>query len=261
MADVRDGRSQVQGDIAHDAADAGNPLKLGGKAASSAPADVAAGDRVDAYFDLKGRQVVLADARDGSGNALGSTTDTIDTGSAADGMRRLATQSTLVGYDPDGPAARYLRCTGAGVLHVDVRGSTEHDDADAGNGGPVKVGGMAHSAAPSAVAAGDRVNGYFDLQGRLVVAAKAATATLSNVNDSASSVTLLAANTARLGASVFNDSTSTLYLKLGTTASTTSYTAQLQPYDLYEVPGGYTGVIDGIWSADASGAARVTELT
>ena len=49
--------------VAHDAVDAGNPLKIGGKASSSAPADVSlTGDRVDAYFDMKGRQVVLIDS-------------------------------------------------------------------------------------------------------------------------------------------------------------------------------------------------------
>lgn len=51
-------RTSVAGTVAHDAVDAGNPIKIGGKASSSAPADVAAGDRVDAYFDLKGRQKV-----------------------------------------------------------------------------------------------------------------------------------------------------------------------------------------------------------
>lgn len=50
------------GDVAHDAADNGNPLKIGGKAASSTPTAVTAGDRVNAYFDLSGRQVVLIDS-------------------------------------------------------------------------------------------------------------------------------------------------------------------------------------------------------
>ena len=100
-----------------------------------------------------------------------------------------------------------------------------------------------------------------DASGNLVYnAARSSTATTSNVAGSASSVTLLSANTSRLGATVYNDSTATLYLKLGTTASTTSYTIQLRRYDYYEIPAGYTGRIDGIWSA-ASGSARITELT
>ncbi len=88
------------------------------------------------------------------------------------------------------------------------------------------------------------------------------TATLSNVSGSASSVTLLASNASRKNATFFNDSTSLLYIKFGTTASTTSYTVQVPPGYYYEMPIGqmYTGRIDGIWSA-ANGAARVTELT
>lgn len=57
MADVRNGAGQVGGEVAHDGVDAGNPVKIGGKAASSVPTAVSAADRVDAYFDTKGRQV------------------------------------------------------------------------------------------------------------------------------------------------------------------------------------------------------------
>ena len=88
------------------------------------------------------------------------------------------------------------------------------------------------------------------------------TATLSNVADSASSVTLLASNANRRGASFFNDSTETLYLKHGATASTTSFTVRLDPYDFYELPNPvYTGIVDGIWGANGSGSARMTEHT
>lgn len=90
----------------------------------------------------------------------------------------------------------------------------------------------------------------------------ASTATLANVASSGSSVTLLAANAARLGAMVFNDSTSVLYLKMGVTASTSSYTVQIASNGYYELPAGhvYTGRIDGIWSS-ANGNARLTELS
>lgn len=90
--------------------------------------------------------------------------------------------------------------------------------------------------------------------------AVAATATLSNVSSSASNVTLLAANAARKGATIFNDSSAILYVKFGTTASTSSYTVQMAAGGYFEVPFGYTGRIDGIW-ASANGNARVTELT
>lgn len=86
------------------------------------------------------------------------------------------------------------------------------------------------------------------------------TATLSNVAGSASSVTVLALNTARLGATIVNDSTSRVYLKFGSSASTTSYSYTLFQYETLEVPFGYTGIITGIWDS-ATGSARVTELT
>jgi hypothetical protein len=86
------------------------------------------------------------------------------------------------------------------------------------------------------------------------------TSTLTNVAGSASSVTLLALNTSRRGATIVNDSAALLYVKLGTTASATSYTVRMTPNAYYEVPFGYTGRIDGIWGA-ATGNARITELT
>ncbi len=92
----------------------------------------------------------------------------------------------------------------------------------------------------------------------------AATSTLSNVNNSAGSVTVLAANASRKGATIFNDDTATtgatLFLKFGSTASSTSFTVELVPRAYFEVPFGYTGIITGIASA-ATGVARVTELT
>lgn len=90
---------------------------------------------------------------------------------------------------------------------------------------------------------------------------QASTAALTNVAASLTSVTLLASNTARLGATIANDTTSgTLYVKFGTAASTSSYTVKLVSGAYYELPFDYVGRIDGIWSV-ADGAARVTELT
>lgn len=90
---------------------------------------------------------------------------------------------------------------------------------------------------------------------------RSATATLSNVTGSTSSVTVLAANTARLGASVYNDSNKKMYLKCGTTASTTSFTVVLVPNAYYEMPFEYTGVLTAVWASGVSGSARVTEFT
>lgn len=84
-------------------------------------------------------------------------------------------------------------------------------------------------------------------------------ATLSNVSASASSVTLLNANPSRAGSSVMNDSSNILYIKLGATASTSSYTVKVLAGGYYETPFNYLGRIDGIWDG-TNGAARITEL-
>lgn len=90
---------------------------------------------------------------------------------------------------------------------------------------------------------------------------KASTATLSNVSGSATSVLLLASNTSRLGGLIYNDSTATLYVKFGATASSSSFTVKLLADDFYEFSGAvFTGDIEGVW-ASATGAARITELT
>lgn len=98
-----------------------------------------------------------------------------------------------------------------------------------------------------------------------VTAPVATTATLSNVSGSASSVTLLASNSARLGGSIVNDSTAILYILLGAgTASTTNYSYVLDGKTtvggMFEIPPGFTAQITGIW-ASATGTARVTERT
>lgn len=84
-------------------------------------------------------------------------------------------------------------------------------------------------------------------------------ATPTNVAASASSVTLFSATGQARGRTVYNDSTAVLYLKLGSSASSTSYTVQLGAGAYYEFPQPvYSGVVAGVW-ASATGSARVTE--
>lgn len=88
------------------------------------------------------------------------------------------------------------------------------------------------------------------------------TGTTTSVASQATAITILAANTARYGATVYNDDANALYLLLGTgTVSATVYTVQIPPNGYYEVPFGFTGILTGLWAADGSGSARVTELT
>jgi len=85
-------------------------------------------------------------------------------------------------------------------------------------------------------------------------------ATCSNVASSATSVELLPQSRRRQFCTIFNDSTQVLYVKFGTTASTTSFTYKLGAGDTLEVDRlEYNGKIDGIW-ASANGNARITEV-
>ena len=74
------------------------------------------------------------------------------------------------------------------------------------------------------------------------------------------STVLLAANVNRRGATIFNDSTATLYVNFGATANATdNHVVPLESKAYYEVPFAYTGVISGIWSA-ANGNAHIYEF-
>lgn len=86
------------------------------------------------------------------------------------------------------------------------------------------------------------------------------TATHSNVPAAVASTQLLAANSARVGATIYNDSAAELIVNLGAAAAPTGITVDMLPGSYYEVPFGWTGSVFGIW-ASAVGAARVTEFT
>jgi len=89
--------------------------------------------------------------------------------------------------------------------------------------------------------------------------ANAATPTSANVAASITNVTLLASSATRMGAAFYNDSSSAMYLKLGATSSTTSFTVKLVAGAYYEIPGPhiYSGIVDGIWDT-ATGTCRIT---
>lgn len=85
------------------------------------------------------------------------------------------------------------------------------------------------------------------------------TATLATSDDTTSNVTLLSANAARKKFIIFNDSDQDLYVKYGATASASDHT--------WLVPAGatleeehYTGQVDGLWAANSTDKARITEI-
>ena len=84
----------VTGNVAHDAADSGNPLKVGGKASTSAPTAVANGDRVDQWFDEFGRPWVSTATRYGWAHYNGFGSGTVDGTARADIVFQRASSPT-----------------------------------------------------------------------------------------------------------------------------------------------------------------------
>lgn len=88
------------------------------------------------------------------------------------------------------------------------------------------------------------------------------TSTVTSVNVTNANTSILAPNANRLGATIWNDHPGiNVFVKLGTTASTASFTVRLSGKSFYELQTPvFTGAIDGI---TAAGTATVlaTELT
>lgn len=94
--------SNTTGNVANDSADSGNPVKVGGKAASAAPTAVTAGDRVDQLSDLWGRthtrtgaQAPVASTWTGVHVPATATQATKTQASAGSGKRNVCTGFTF----------------------------------------------------------------------------------------------------------------------------------------------------------------------
>jgi hypothetical protein len=93
--------ASTAGDVAHDAADSGNPVKIGARARSSEIAAVSNNDRSDLLTDLVGKLIVLPYANPEnfvSGaitSAMTGTTSTSLIAAPASGLRNYITQITV----------------------------------------------------------------------------------------------------------------------------------------------------------------------
>jgi hypothetical protein len=95
-----------------------------------------------------------------------------------------------------------------------------------------------------------------------VATATYSSSAVSSVTSAATNTVLLASNASRRQAVLYNDCDKAVYVKLGTTASSTSFSYRLQPNQTLELPTPvYTGAIDGIWDSSPTGSMRVTEIT
>ena len=74
--------------------------------------------------------------------------------------------------------------------------------------------------------------------------------------------TFLAANANRRGGMIYNNNNVNLLIKLGANIALGAPTLVIPAGGYYEVPYGWTGIIDGAWNASGNtGGAWVTELT
>jgi hypothetical protein len=88
------------------------------------------------------------------------------------------------------------------------------------------------------------------------------TAVVTSIPASVTSVIIVSASMNRNEVMIYNNSNKNLYVRFGLTAATsTNFTAKLTSNSYYEVPGWYNGQITGIWDANATGAAQVTDLS
>lgn len=90
------------------------------------------------------------------------------------------------------------------------------------------------------------------------------TATTTQIPATTTATTLLTANSGRLHGSVFNDSTSPMYVLWWTTGtvSPTFYTVKIPAQGFYELPriNTWLGTLTGVWAL-AAGNAYVTEAS
>jgi hypothetical protein len=83
---------------------------------------------------------------------------------------------------------------------------------------------------------------------------------VTKVDASLTSVNLLVANDDRKMVTIYNNSTASLFIKYGTTASASSFSLKIGAGDYLEFPYPcYIGQIDGFWDA-LNGNAMITEI-
>ena len=147
------GPQEILGNVAHDVADAGNPVKIGGKANAAAPSDVSANnERVDAWFLRNGAQasaLTAAGALIGGDASNGLDVDVTRLPALVAGTANIGDVDVLTVPAPlnvvgGGTEAAAQRVTIAndstGVVSVDDNGASLTVD-----GSVTAVGGAAHA--------------------------------------------------------------------------------------------------------------------
>jgi hypothetical protein len=279
--------AQVAGDIASGATDSGNPVKVGGKYNLTAPT-YTNGQRSELQTDSRGTlKVILAPGTNvqpfSADNAdavaatatvatpINVTRNTVYNGTTWD---RMPGDTTGIKIQDGGNSITVdgiVAATKSGTWTLDANSGVDIGDVTINNasgasavniqdgGNSITVDGTvtANQGGTWTVQPGNTAN----TTAWLVTNQNFSTSTVTSVAGSATSVQLLASTSGRKAAYFYNDSTADCYLKLGTTASTSSFTVKMVSNSFYELPQPcYTGRIDAIWSS-ATGNIRITEIT
>jgi trimeric autotransporter adhesin len=157
-----------------------------------------------------------------------------------------------------------LSLTTSGQLRIDSVYPTGTATASAPDA--TEMGGIVVTSAPTYTSG--QLNALtLDVGGNLrVITNKAGTSNITSVTATTASQTLLASNTSRVFASIYNGGSRNAYIVLSSTAaSTTNFSIQLLTGSYWEFPVDYIGQINIIWStvgaSSLTGTALVTELT
>jgi len=89
---------------------------------------------------------------------------------------------------------------------------------------------------------------------------KSSNTTSTTIPSSIDSTVLLAANPNRIGAIIYNNSLSDLYVDLDSSTSTDNFAFKIAAEGgYYQLPYGYVGIVSGIWDT-ANGSAMIREF-
>jgi hypothetical protein len=192
--------------------------------------------------------------QDGLGNLL--------TTQASGAQRALDVGIDVAGVQIDPRQIRLLTSTDVVTANIGTTGGLALDATLTGGTQKTKILDGSGNALTSTVVGAAQA---LDVNVTQNVVPTSGTATASTVAGNAASVQLLASNTSRKMAMIFNDSThnnAILYIAFGVAASATVFVTQIAAGGYYELPLPiYTGAINGIWIGSATANARITELT
>ena len=175
------------------------PVRVGGVFRNAGAGDsVAAGDVADFLVDTAGRLGVFIGTYGGANNATPTDSRaTADTEAAT--IVGLVTNPRLQVYNgTTWDRVRSAQATNAAAIGaLSVGGPTAHDAAAAGN--PVRVGGYASAAVPTAVANADAVNAWYSTNGHAYIGQRPVIDTNSAAASRANAATVAVGDLGRFG--------------------------------------------------------------